>query len=57
MNVPTLIVLALVAAALAAIIYGQIRRKKQGKSSCSCGGSCGACPMSGSCHGDGIRKK
>ena len=30
MNVPTLIVLALVAAALAAIIYGQIRRKKQG---------------------------
>ena len=57
MNVPTLIVLAMVTAALAAIIIGQIRRKKQGKSSCSCGGSCGACPMSGSCHGDGIRKK
>ena len=34
---------------LAAWIIVRLRRdKKQGK--CSCGGNCGCCPMSGSCH-------
>ncbi len=50
MNLPTLIVLSLVAAAFIAVVVNEIRKKKQGKGSCSCGGSCGACPMGGSCH-------
>ena len=42
-----LISLALIALA-AGIIVKLHRDKKQGKS--SCGGNCGCCPMSGSCH-------
>ena len=42
-----LISLALVAVS-AGIIIRMRRDKKKGKS--SCGGSCGCCPMSGSCH-------
>ncbi len=42
-----LISLALVAVS-AGIIIRLRRDKKEGKS--SCGGSCGCCPMSGSCH-------
>ena len=42
----------LISLALIALVTGiiiQLRRdKKQGKS--SCGGNCGSCPMSGSCH-------
>ena len=30
------------------IIVSQIRNKMKGKSSCSCGGNCGACGMN--CH-------
>ncbi len=40
----SLVLLAIVGLAIASII----RDKKQGKS--SCGGNCGHCPMSGSCH-------
>ena len=45
MNWPTLLIAALVAAAFAAIIVSGVRKKKCGKSSCSCGScaSCGAC--------------
>ena len=49
MNLPTIIVAAVVAAVFAIVITG-IRNKKKGKHSCSCGGSCGACGMNGSCH-------
>jgi hypothetical protein len=42
----------LISLALIALVTGIIirlrRDKKQGKS--SCGGNCGCCPMSGSCH-------
>ena len=42
----------LISLALTALVTGIIirlrRDKKQGKS--SCGGNCGCCPMSGSCH-------
>ena len=48
MNLPTLIVAAIVAAVFVAVICIQIRDRKNGK--CSCGGSCGSCAMSGSCH-------
>ena len=42
----------LVTLALCAVVIGSVavmkRDKKNGKS--SCGGSCGHCPMGGSCH-------
>lgn len=47
MDWPTIIVAALVAAAFIAIVVHGVRNKKKGKSSCSCGGSCGTCGM---CH-------
>lgn len=46
--IPTIIVAALVAAALVAIVVCGIRNKKKGKSSCSCG--CGGCAMKDTCH-------
>lgn len=50
MNWPTIIVAALVAAAVLAIVIRGIYNRKKGKHSCSCGGSCGGCAMSGTCH-------
>ena len=44
---PTIIIASLLAAVFVAIVVNEIRKKKQGKSSCNCGGSCGAC---GLCH-------
>lgn len=44
-NWPTVIVLAVIAVIVAAIIVGWVINKKKGKTSCSCGGSCGACGM------------
>ena len=46
----SILILGLILAGVVAVILREIRLRKQGKSSCSCGGSCGACPMSGSCH-------
>lgn len=45
--IPTIIVSAIIVAILSAIIAVGIRNRKKGKSSCSCGGSCGSC---GACH-------
>lgn len=50
MNWPSVLILLGLTAITAAIIITGIRNKKQGKSSCSCGGKCGACPMGCSCH-------
>ncbi|MBQ7322330.1 MAG: FeoB-associated Cys-rich membrane protein [Clostridia bacterium] len=33
-----------------AVIVSEIRKKKRGQGSCSCGGQCGACGMD--CHRD-----
>ena len=44
------LILGIVLLAVVGVILREIRLRKQGKSSCSCGGSCGGCPMSGSCH-------
>ena len=50
-NIGTIIICAVLLAIVAAIITGMVRKKKQGRSMvCNCG-SCGSCPMSGSCHG------
>ena len=51
MNWPTIIIALIVAGVFAAIVIAQIRNKKNGKSSCSCGGSCGSCGMGGCCPG------
>ena len=45
---PSIVILVLVAAAFGAVVVAGIRRKKNGKGSCSCGGACGACGMN--CH-------
>ncbi|HPE39019.1 MAG TPA: FeoB-associated Cys-rich membrane protein [Bacillota bacterium] len=50
MNWQTAIVLAIVVAILVAIVISHIRQAKRGKTSCSCGGGCSGCPMSGKCH-------
>ncbi len=50
MNLPTIIVLGVIAIAFVAIIVNEIRKKKQGKASCSCG--CSGCAFKDSCHTD-----
>ena len=45
-NIGTIIVLLILLAVVAAIIAGQVKAKKQGRSSCGCSG----CPNSGACH-------
>ncbi len=50
MNWPSVIILTLIIGAVAAVIANEIIKKKKGKSSCSCGGGCGTCPMSCTCH-------
>ena len=45
---PTIIISALIGIAVIAIIINEIIKKKNGKSSCSCG--CSGCAMKDSCH-------
>ena len=40
---PTIIVASIIAFVFIAIIVNEIRKKKSGRSSCSCGGNCGSC--------------
>ncbi|MBR2612844.1 MAG: FeoB-associated Cys-rich membrane protein [Clostridia bacterium] len=42
---PTIIVASIIGLVFVAIIVNEIRKKIQGKSSCSCGGNCGACGL------------
>ena len=47
-NIGSIIVIAVLLAIAALIVWGLVRRKKRGKSSCNCGGcngNCGCCPM------------
>ncbi len=48
MNLPTIIVLGVVAAVFIAVVINEIRKKRQGKSSCSCG--CSGCAFKNRCH-------
>lgn len=50
MNLSTCIVAGLVAVVFAAIVGHGIYNRKKGRSSCSCGCSCGGCSMSSMCH-------
>ncbi len=47
-NAGTLIVSLLLVCMVGGILVHLHREKKRGRS--SCGGGCGACPMSGTCH-------
>ncbi len=48
LNTADIVIILILAALVAWIIRSLIRDRKRGK--CSCGGSCGACPMSDCCH-------
>ena len=50
MDWPTIIVATIIGLIFVAIVVTQIRNRRNGKSSCSCGGSCGSCGASGFCH-------
>ena len=50
MNFATIVVTAIVGVIFVAIVVIEIRNKKKGVHSCSCGGSCSGCAMHGSCH-------
>ncbi len=41
----TLIITVFIAIMVVTIIVRGVKNKKEGKHSCSCGGSCGVCPM------------
>ena len=47
-NIATVIICAVLIAAVTAIIVGMVKNRKKGKSSCGCG--CSGCPMNGSCR-------
>ncbi len=47
---PTILAGAIVAAVFIAIVASAVRNRKTGKHSCSCGGGCSGCALSGSCH-------
>ena len=47
-NIGTIVICAVLVAAVAAAIVKMVRDKKKGKSSCGCG--CEGCAMSDSCH-------
>ena len=46
----TYVIAAVIGAIFVGIIAKGIYNRKKGKSSCSCGGSCGGCAMNGACH-------
>lgn len=48
-NLPTILIAAVIALAFAAIVIRGIRRRKRGEGGCGCG--CDHCPNSGLCHG------
>ncbi len=50
MNLATIIILGVVTAVFVVIVINEIRKKKQGKTSCSCG--CSGCAFRESCHSD-----
>lgn len=47
-NLPTAIVFGIVVLVFGIIVFNEIRKKKQGKGSCSCG--CSSCNLCDKCH-------
>ena len=52
MNPQTVIVALVVLVVLIAIFANGIRKRKNHKGGCSCGGGCAHCPGNGMCHPD-----
>ena len=51
MNLPTIIVLVIIAVLFAAVIINEIRKRRNGKGGCGCGcDSCGGCAIKDICH-------
>ncbi len=50
LNLPTIIIAAVIAAAVIAIIFNNIRKSKKGEGSCACSGGCSGC-KGGCCAG------
>lgn len=48
MNLPTILVGLVILAVFAAIVAGEVKKRKSGKGGCGCG--CGHCPSAGACH-------
>lgn len=48
MNLPTILIAALVAAVFLAIVTGGVRKRKKSGTGCGCG--CAGCPKAGLCH-------
>lgn len=48
MNWPTIIIASIIAVIFVAIVVGEIKKRKSGQGSCSCG--CSGCAMAESCH-------
>ena len=48
MNLPTLIIAAIIGALVLAVIASEIKKRKAGKGTCSCG--CGGCALKDKCH-------
>ena len=46
LNLPTIIIAAIIAAAVIGIIISNIRKSKRGESSCACSGGCAGCKNS-----------
>ena len=47
-NIPTVIICAVLVAIIGGIVWSLIRNKEKGKSSCGCG--CASCAMKDACH-------
>lgn len=54
MNWQSWIVLGIIVAVVAAIVIHEINNRRKGKSSCACGGNCGACGVGCGCHQDAL---
>jgi hypothetical protein len=46
--IPTIIIASVVAVIFVLVVVNEVKKRKSGKGSCSCGGNCGACGMG--CH-------
>lgn len=52
MNLPTIIVSAIIAIVFFVIVFVAVRNRKKGKISCSCAGGCSGCSANGCCSGN-----
>lgn len=57
MNLPTILIAAVILAVFVAIVAGEIKKRKRGGGcGCGCGCGCSGCPGAGLCHPDPEKK-